>query len=251
MTVEWVTPPAGVWPAGSRVLTTTRRMPDAARPGGLDGWNLAAHVGDDPDAVARNRRALMEAAGVSRVQWLTQVHGTRVVEASAASVLEAPEADAAWTRERRLAVAVLTADCVPIALCDRAASVAAVAHGGWRGLVDGVLAALVAAAPVAPGELIAWLGPAIGPAVYEVGEEVTARVAALPDGDRLAATVLRPAGRPGKALLDLFELSARLLERLGVGAVYSDRLCTYSDRRFYSYRRDGRTGRMATLVWLE
>ena len=251
MTIDRVSPPAGVWPAGSRVLTTTRRVPEAAGPGGLDGWNLATHVGDDPGAVARNRRVLMEAAGVSRVQWLNQVHGTRVVEATAASVLAAPEADAAWTRERGLAHAGLTADNVPIAHCDRAASVAAVAHGGWRGLVDGVLATVVAAAPVSPGELVAWLGPAIGPAVYEVGEEVAARVAALPDGDRLAAAVLRPSGSPGKALLDLFELSARLLERLGVGAVYSDRLCTHGDGRFFSYRRDGRTGRMATLVWLE
>lgn len=251
MTIDWVTPPGGAWPAGSRVLTTTRRVPDAARPGGLDGWNLATHVGDDPDAVARNRRVLMEAAGVSRVQWLTQVHGTRVLEATAATVPEAPEADAAWTRERGLAVAVLTADCVPIALCDRAASVAAIAHGGWRGLVDGVLAGVVGAMPVSPGELVAWLGPAIGPSVYEVGEEVAARVAALPDGERLAAAVLTPVGRPGKALLDLFELSTRLLERLGVGVVYSDRLCTHGDRRFFSYRRDGRTGRMATLVWLE
>lgn len=251
MTIEWVGPPAAVWPAGCRAVTTTRRVPDSARPGGLDGWNLATHVGDASEAVARNRRALREAFGLARVQWLNQVHGTCVVEASAASVAMAPGADAAWTGERGLAVAVLTADCVPIALGDRAGSVAAVAHGGWRGLVDGVLTNLVAALPVPAAELVAWLGPAIGPAVYEVGEEVAARVAALPDGSRLIGQVLRPAGAPGKAFLDLFTLCTLLLERLGVRAVHSDRVCTYTDRRFFSYRRDGRTGRMATLVWLD
>lgn len=250
---EPVTPRPGEWPAGARVLTTTRQAPDAAARG-LGGWNLADHVGDEPTAVAQNRRALLAGTGLTEVQWLSQVHGTRWVEADRDSAARVPEADAAWTRERGLGLAVLTADCVPVALADRQATVVAVAHGGWRGLVAGVLENLVAALPVPAGDLVAWLGPAIGPSVYEVGPEVRAAVAALPDGDRLAAEVFRLAPRSpggGKGHLDLFGLSQRLLERAGVGAVHSDRLCTYSDERFFSYRRDGRTGRMVTLAWLE
>ena len=183
------------------------------------------------------------------VQRLIQVHGNRCIEARWETVGERPEADAAWTRARGMAVRVVTADCVPAVICDRAATVVGVAHGGWRGLVSGVLEALVDALPVAPGELIAWLGPAIGPAAYEVGHDVVSAVCGLADGERLAAACLRP-GTPGKHYLDLFTLSERLLERAGVGEVSTERLCTYSDRRFYSYRRDGTTGRMATFGWL-
>ena len=187
--------------------------------------------------------------GLRGVQWLVQVHGTRCVEARADTLATVPEADAAWTREHDLAVAVRTADCVPAVVCDRDASLVGVAHGGWRGLTGGVLENLVAALPAPPQDLIAWLGPAIGPKAYEVGEDVAAAVAALPDGARLAAACLR-SGRPGKHYLDLFTLSERLLERAGVTKVLTDRLCTYSDPRFFSFRRDGTTGRMATVAWL-
>lgn len=183
------------------------------------------------------------------VQWLTQVHGSRCMEARRGTLAIRPSADAAWTSERGLALAVVTADCVPAVICDRAGTVVGVAHGGWRGLVGGVLETLVAALPVPPGDLVAWLGPAIGPGAYEVGEDVASAVTGLADGARLAAECLR-AGAPGKHYLDLFTLSERLLVQAGVGEVTSERLCTFSDRRFYSFRRDGTTGRMATLGWL-
>ncbi len=159
----------------------------------------------------------------------------------------APEADAAWTREPNLALAVLTADCVPVVIAHRQAALVAVAHGGWRGLVAGVLQKLVAEVPAAPEDLVAWLGPAIGVAAYEVGEDVAAAVAGALGEE--AGACLRP-GRPGKSHLDMYALSKRLLYRAGVGTVVTDALCTYSDQRFFSFRRDGATGRMATLAWL-
>jgi hypothetical protein len=244
-----VKPRSHAWPDTVGALTTTREFPDGASAMGLGGWNLADHVGDEATAVAANRRALAGRTGVVRVQWLAQVHGTRCVEANAQTVSTVPEADAAWTRERHLGLAVLTADCVPVVVCDRVGAVLGVAHGGWRGLVSGVLETLLTALPARAEHLVAWLGPAIGPDAYEVGEDVAAAVAALPDGARLTATCLRPAG-PGKHYLDLFTLSAQLLERAGVPVVTTERLCSYSDRRFFSYRRDGRTGRMVTLAWL-
>jgi len=246
---DWITPPAGIWPPAVGALTTTRHGPDAAARSGL-GWNLAGHVGDAPDAVAANRRTLSRATGVSRIQWLEQVHGARCVAATSAGVDHVPRADAAWTAERGLGVAVLTADCVPVVLTDRAGSVVGVAHGGWRGLVAGVLEALVAALPVDGRELLAWIGPAIGPDAFEVGDDVVEAVAALDQGNMLLRRCQRPHPLPGKHFLDLFALSGALLERLGVEDVGGARLCTYHDQRFYSFRREGRTGRMVTLAWL-
>jgi YfiH family protein len=226
-------------------LTTTRTP---AIPGGRFGWNLAEHVDDEPAAVAAGRELLAVHSAVAQVQWLNQVHGRHCVRAGS-PVRPAPQADAAWTTEPGLGVAVLTADCVPVVVCDRGATVVGVAHGGWRGLVDGVLDSLLDDLPVAPSELIAWLGPAIGPASFEVGDDVIAAVAALPDGAALLAQCRRPSAR-GRHLLDLFTLSEGLLRRQGVSTVYCERLCTVLDGRFHSYRRDGATGRMATLAWL-
>lgn len=249
MGIDWVEPPPE-WPGRARALTTTRRGGGYSR-GHYAALNLGDHVGDGAAAVAANRRALTEATGVERVQWLRQVHGVRCVEADVESAARVPEADAAWTRVPGLGLAVLTADCVPLVLADRQGSVIGVAHGGWRGLVGGVAEALISALPAAPGDLVAWLGPSIGPVAYEVGEEVVGAVAALPEGESLMRRCLAPGARDGKVHLDLFELAGALLERSGVGSVLTDRLCTYTDLRFYSYRRDGATGRMATLAWLE
>ncbi len=248
MNADWPQPVSPPWPAGVRALTTNRQGPDGRWGPGLGGWNLAAHVGDRQATVTANRTTLRASIGVQRIQWLTQVHGTRCLAADAATTVAAPEADAAWTCEAGLALAVLTADCVPVVLGHRRGTLVAVAHGGWRGLVSGVLERLVAALPAAPEDLVAWLGPAIGPAAYEVGEEVASAVRALPDGDALAGACLRR-GRPGRHYLDLFTLSECLLRRAGVPLVSTEALCTFSDRRFFSYRRDGATGRMATLAW--
>ncbi len=250
MSIEWVEPRAPEWPRRARALTTTRRGRGHSR-GAYAALNLGDHVGDDASAVAANRRVLVEATGVDRVQWLRQVHGVRCVEATLEGAATVPEADAAWTRVPGLGLAVLTADCVPLVLADRQGTVIGVAHGGWRGLAGGVVEALIAALPAAPGELMAWLGPAIGPAAYEVGEEVVGALAALPDGETLTRQCLRPGAGGGKAYLDLFGLAGALLERSGVGVVLTERLCTYTEPRFYSYRRDAATGRMATLAWLE
>jgi len=246
MNHDWAKPPPGRWPLAVGTLTTTRFAPGRA---GL-GWNLANHVGDEPDAVQVNRRTLADATGVSRIQWLEQVHGAECVAATPASLSRVPRADAAWTAEPGLGVAVLTADCVPVVLTDRAGTVVGVAHGGWRGLVSGVLESLVAALPAAGHELLAWIGPAIGPDAFEVGDDVIDAVAALDQGTLLLGRCALPHPVPGKHYVDLFALTSMLLERMDVEDVYGERLCTYHDARFYSFRREGDTGRMVTLAWL-
>jgi polyphenol oxidase len=255
----WIAPRHPLWPAGVRALTTTRGGPDASIAGAAAGvssgpyahLNLAGHVGDAPDAVAANRQALAAAARLTAIQWLDQVHGTRCLEATAGTATAAPAADAAWTRSPGLAVAILSADCVPVVLTDRRGSLVGIAHAGWRGLVSGVLTSLLSALPAGPGDMLAWLGPAIGPGAYEVGEEVVEAIRALPDGGHLVKACARPAGAAGKFRVDLFVLAELLLRGAGVPLVLCDRLCTWSDQRFYSYRRDGTTGRMATLAWLD
>lgn len=253
MTIDTVSPRSPRWPAGVGTFTTTRSSPSggrAAMPGPYGSFNLAAHVGDDDMVVEVNRRSLRDHAEVAAIQWLDQVHGARCVAAGLDTVEQVPRADAAWTDVPGVALAVLTADCLPVVVCDEDASVVAVAHGGWRGLVGGVIGSMVAALPVPPDRLMAWLGPAIGPDAYEVGEDVHQAVRNAPEGAALCRGCLRPAAASGKYWLDLFSLGEQLLEAAGVGRVESERLCTWHDGRFYSYRREGITGRMATLAWL-
>lgn len=230
------------WPYNghARALTTFRTGGVSQPP--YAGLNLAEHVGDDGDRVQLNRQTLRELLGHLPVQWLNQVHGTRVVEADFAGV---PEADGIWTSERGKVLAVLTADCLPVVLADSSFLTLAVVHGGWRGLVDGVLASACAALPIRPS--VAWLGPAIGPDVYEVGEEV---VEGVLDGHPELVGVVRKSAVPGKSYLDLFTLAQLQLQALGVSEIYTQRLSTWDTERFYSYRREGQTGRMATLAWL-
>lgn len=237
---RWVEPH---WPHADRVraLTTTRE--DGHSTGPFAAFNLAAHVGDQPAAVRANRVKLDALLGGLPIRWLEQVHGTTVVRATGTGPV--PVADGAWTDQRGLVLAVLTADCLPVVLIDEQCRNLAVVHAGWRGLVSGVIAAGCAALPFRPQA--AWLGPAIGGAAYEVGADVLDAVARLPV--RLEE-VVRPAQQRGKGYLDLSALAERLLAREGVTAVYGARSCTYTDERFYSYRRDGQTGRMATLAWL-
>ncbi|MEZ5555101.1 peptidoglycan editing factor PgeF [Haliea sp.] len=237
------------WPAPATVsaLATTRL-------GGLSGkpWNtlnLGDHVGDEAATVAGNRQRLQAclAAG-TRVQWLEQVHGAVVVPAQCAG--EVPEADASWTHEAGVACAVLTADCLPVLFCDRGATVVAAAHAGWRGLAAGVLEATVRALPVAPEHVLAWLGPAIGPAAFEVGAEVRDAFLAGGTGPDSARAFL-PAARSGHFYADIYQLARLRLQAAGVPAIYGGEFCTFNDsQRFYSYRRDGVTGRMATLIYL-
>jgi YfiH family protein len=233
------------WPAAVDALVTTRE--GGASGGAYASLNLGLRSGDDEAAVRENRRRL-QALLPSPPVWLRQVHGTRVADADAARATGAePEADASVARRPGTVCAVLVADCMPVLLADEAATVVAVAHAGWRGLCGGVLEATVGAMGVAPERLIAWLGPAIGARVYEVGEEVRAAFLAR---DQASAQAFR-AARPGHWLLDLYAVARQRLAAQGVARVHGGGLCTFSDpARFFSYRRDGSTGRMAALIWL-
>lgn len=270
-------------PARVRALSTTRRGGVSEGPWGLvggsrGGWNLGAHCGDDPAAVRSNRERLARSIGAMPV-WLDQVHGTDVHEivagasigdASAgtssadacpdavadapvagAPVADAPRADASVTNVPGVVLAVLTADCLPVLLADSKGEVVAAAHAGWRGLADGVLDRTVQAMRALAGanaELCAWLGPSIGPAAFEVGEEVRARFC---DVDPRAARAFAAGPRSGKWLADLPALARLRLDGIGVHRVAGADRCTVREATdFYSYRRDGQCGRMATLVWM-
>jgi purine-nucleoside/S-methyl-5'-thioadenosine phosphorylase / adenosine deaminase len=233
------------WPAQVGALVTTRE--GGASAGGYASLNLGLRGGDDEAAVRQNR-ARLEALLPSPPVWLRQVHGTRVADADEArAAATEPEADAAVARLPDTVCAVLVADCMPVLLADDAATVVGVAHAGWRGLCGGVLEATVNAMRVEPGRLMAWLGPAIGPRVYEVGDDVRQAFLAR---DGAAAQAFR-AVRPGHWLLDLHAVARQRLAASGVARVHGGGVCSFSDpARFYSYRRDGVTGRMAALIWL-
>jgi polyphenol oxidase len=233
------------WPAPARVgsLMTTRAGGVSQAP--WDSLNLGDHVGDAPADVAANRARLRRQLP-AEPGWLRQVHSARVVELGRDPN---PEADAAFTREAGQVCAVLTADCLPVLFCDRAGSVVAAAHAGWRGLADGVLETTVAAMQAPPGDILAWLGAAIGPQAFEVGDEVRQAFVAQ---HAEAASAFVPQPVPGKWLADLYRLARIRLNQAGVAAVYGGGGCTYRETEtFYSYRRDGVTGRMAALIWLE
>ncbi|WP_018749082.1 peptidoglycan editing factor PgeF [Chitiniphilus shinanonensis] len=234
------------WPVPERVraLVTTRIGGVSAAP--YASLNLGDHVGDAPDAVAENRRrvgALLPAEPL----WLQQVHGTVVARLDDDQPLRI--ADAAVARGAGRVCVVMTADCLPVLFCDRAGSVVGAAHAGWRGLADGVLEATVAAMGVAPRDVLAWFGPAIGPDAFEVGDEVRAVFVAH---DAAATAAFRPGRAPGKWWADLYLLARQRLVALGVTAIHGGEHCTVGDAaRFFSYRRDGVTGRMASLIWLD
>ncbi|MCX7628609.1 MAG: peptidoglycan editing factor PgeF [Methylophilaceae bacterium] len=232
---DWPVPPT------VRALQTTRQGGFSRPP--YDSLNLADHVGDDAQAVARNRQ-LIEALLPAQPVWLEQVHGTGVVRAESAG--GRPVADACVTARKGKVCAVMTADCLPVLLCDRAGTVVGAAHAGWRGLVEGVIEATVGAMQVAPQHLLAWLGPAIGPQAFEVGPEVRERFMAH---DPQAQQAFRPHGQ--KFLADLYLLARQRLLAMGVTEIHGGAFCTYQDsERFFSHRRDGKTGRMATLIWM-
>jgi hypothetical protein len=233
------------WPAppSVRAVMTTRR--GGISRGAYESLNLAMHVGDDAAAVAENRRRVTAALALpAEPRWLTQVHGTSV---AVLGRTDTDEADAAVAFGPSLVCAVLVADCLPVFLTSRSGDRVGLAHAGWRGLAAGVVEATALALATAPAELMAWLGPAIGPAAFEVGPEVRAAfVTRQPE----AAADFRP-GIGGRWMADLAALARRRLAACGVTDVRGGDQCTLADPgRFYSYRRDGRTGRMAALAWL-
>jgi YfiH family protein len=232
------------WPAppNIRALQTTRLGGVSVLP--YDSLNLGDHVGDNPLAVARNRELLNHLLPGEPV-WLEQVHGTGVADADIASCL--PQADACIARHRGSVCVVMTADCLPVLLCDKQGTVVGAVHAGWRGLCDGVIEATVLAMGVAPQDLMAWLGPAIGQQAFEVGDEVRAAFVAV---QPQAASAFIP-GQPGKWFADICALARLRLEVLGIAQIYGGGYCTYREReKFFSYRRDGATGRMGTFIWL-
>ncbi|MBC3347199.1 peptidoglycan editing factor PgeF [Pseudomonas sp. SWRI196] len=238
---DWLIPD---WPAPAwvKACVTTRTGGVSLTP--FDSLNLGDHVGDEPAAVAENRRRLTDRLAI-RPAWLQQVHGITVVEADPAQVATA---DACWTATPGIACTAMTADCLPVLFCNRAGTRVAAAHAGWRGLANGVLEATLDSLEVPADEILAWLGPAIGPQAFEVGPEVReAFVAQLPQ----AAQAFVPSHNAGKLLADIYALARLRLAARGVTAVYGGGQCTVTDPRFFSYRRNPRTGRFASLIWLE
>jgi len=235
------------WPAPARVRAfVTTRGGGVSRPP-WDSLNLGDHVGDDARDVAENHRRLRARLALpAEPVWLQQVHGCDVVNADEGA--GGCTADAAVAVRPGSVCAVLTADCLPVLFCDCAATVVGIAHAGWRGLAAGVLERTIVRLARPPGELLAWLGPAIGPQAFEVGDDVRS---AFVGQDDAAAACFRPSARR-RWLADIYGLARLRLQRAGVQRVHGGGLCTFSDAtRFYSYRRDGVTGRMASLLWLE
>jgi YfiH family protein len=243
------------WPAPANVRAVTTLRTGGVSGGPYASFNLATHVGDDAGAVAENRKRLRAALRFpGEPAWLNQVHGTVVVDAAsvansldAASVTTPPDADASVAIESRAVCVIQTADCLPVLFCDRNGTRVGAAHAGWRGLVGGVLTNTVHALNVSPTNVIAWLGPAIEVEAFEVGEDVRSAFLSREPSDAVAFT---PNAR-GRWQADLYALARRELARAGVTQVSGGGERCYADHeRFFSYRRDGQTGRMATLIFL-
>jgi YfiH family protein len=241
-------------PQGVHAFVTTRGGGQSK--GAWSSFNLAQHAGDVPAAVAANRALLLErlraetGAEVPGIQWVSQVHGTRVFHAGSTAV-PAPEADAVYAHDSSLALGVLTADCLPVLFASDDGREVAVAHAGWRGLLNGVLEATLGSFHARPSAISAWLGPAIGPCHFEVGAEVRgAFLEHAPAADRSATDAAFAAGaKPDKWLADLYALARIRLRAGGLSRIHGEALCTVChDERFYSYRKQAVTGRFATLI---
>ena len=238
---DWLIPDWPV-PAGVKACVTTRAGGVSLAP--FDSLNLGDHVEDSGEAVSENRRRLTDAFNIQPA-WLRQVHGVVVVEADPGRIAEA---DGSWTSTPGIACTAMTADCLPALFCNRDGTRVAAAHAGWRGLAAGVLEAAFESLDVAPADVLVWLGPAIGPQAFEVGPEVRE---AFMQQHSVADEAFVPSQNPGKFMADIYQLARLRLAARGVTAVYGGGFCTVTDPRFYSYRRNPRTGRFASLIWLE
>lgn len=236
---SWLTPK---WPVPGQVRAISTSREGGVSTGPYSSMNLGDHVHDDPVAVAENRHRLAEMLALpAEPLWMTQVHGVEVLGA------EGECADARIVGRPGQVAVVMTADCLPVLFCDRQGREVAAAHAGWRGLVAGILEKTVARMQAESEDILAWLGPAIGPTAFEVGDEV--RQAFL-DHDPQAQAAFFPSPQ-GRWLADIFLLARQRLASAGIIQVYGGGMCTYSDaERFYSFRRDGATGRMASLIWI-
>lgn len=239
---DWIVPD---WPVPERVRALITSRNGGGSTGPYASMNLGLRVGDDPDAVEANRRELNRFLP-AEPRWLDQVHGTTVVDAE--TLTHPLQADASIAKNPNCVSVVMIADCLPVLFADRTGSAVAAAHAGWRGLADGVIENTVRALDVPPQNLFAYLGPAIGPSAFEVGNDVRNAFIAC---DQAAHLAFRP-HKPGKWLADLFSLARQRLASSGVLNVYGGGLCTYSNpARFFSHRRDRTSGRMAALIWIE
>ncbi len=242
---QWIIPDWPV-PAQVRALVTTRAGGSSSGP--YLSMNLGRRTADDPAAVEANHAQLNQMLPAPP-RWLAQVHGSTVVDADMiGNTNEVPQADASVARRPGTVCAILVADCLPVLFTDRAGTCIAAAHAGWRGLAGGVLANTVARMPVQAADLMAWIGPGIGPTAFEVGNDV---LQAFCNDAPVLKSAFKPLPAPGKWLCDLPALARDALRRAGVTEVYGGDLCTYTDpQRFYSHRRNPVTGRMAALLWL-
>ncbi len=240
---DWIIPD---WPAPSWIKAVSTTRVGGVSAGVYASLNLAEHVADDPLAVLENRRRLREQLALpTEPVWLQQVHGCGIVDADATAPLT--EGDGATSRTPGHVCVVMTADCLPVLLCDRVGTRVAAVHAGWRGLATGVIEAAVAALGVPGNSVLAWLGPAIGPQAFEVGADVRAAFVAH---NPAAADAFTAQGERWQA--DLYRLAHQRLAAAGITEIYGGGLCTCTDAaRFYSYRREGVTGRMASLIWSE
>ncbi|MDE2091368.1 MAG: peptidoglycan editing factor PgeF [Gammaproteobacteria bacterium] len=245
MRAEWIVPD---WPAPARVRAVSTTRTGGVSTGAYAALNLGAHVGDAVESVAENRRRLyVELDLHEQPRWLKQTHSAKVAHLNGHAPQRSPTADAAVTQSSGEVCVVMTADCLPVVFCDRNANTVAAAHAGWRGMAAGVLEATLAAMQTPAENILAWLGPAIGQLAYEVGDEVRA---ALTRGQPLAELAFEPS-ETGKWLCDLYLLASQRLQRAGIKHVYGGGFCTCTElERFFSYRRDGECGRMATMIWL-
>ena len=243
---------AAKWPAPNNIkaFTTTREGGVSKSP--FSSNNLGAHVGDCPNDVKKNRDILATELPNPPV-WLNQTHSTDIFhinQTSLSSLIENPNvinADASFTKLTHTVCCVMTADCLPILITNRRGNTVSSVHAGWRGLADGIVEKSVAMFNDTPNDLIIWLGPAIGPAAFEVGDDVYNQFIAL---DILFKKAFTPLG--DKYLANIYQLATLKLEKLGITNVYGGEYCTYTNESlFYSYRRDGQTGRMASVIWIE
>jgi len=237
---HWITPD---WPAPSIVHAATTLRTGGVSVGAFNSLNAALHVGDNADWVRQNRVIIKDMLGLpSEPVWLEQIHGDRVVDAASVDLL--PQADASYTDKPGIVCAVMTADCLPLLVCAPDGSQVAAIHAGWRGLLAGVISNTLAV--IASSDALVWLGPAIGPDCFEVGDDV--REAFL--NKAVVFTAAFKSQGKGKWLADIYQLARIDLAAQGINKIYGGVFCTFTEQqRFYSYRRDKETGRMATLIW--
>ncbi len=234
------------WPAPGNVNALVSTRLGGVSPAAYNSLNLGDHVDDQPENVAANRQLLINIADLPDTPlWLRQTHSTQVIDSH--HWQKDIEADAIISTETNRVCAVMTADCLPVLLCDKQGRQVAAIHAGWRGLCDGIIEKTVAQLVGPPSDLLAWLGPAIGPAKFEVGEEVRGAFIA----HSAQATAAFQVGKPGHYLADIYQLASQRLNASGIRQIYGGDFCTVSQpEKFFSYRRDGVTGRMASLIWL-